>query len=76
MQRIHAQGRRLEVGFGWLRRGSRARRRDLAYLEHPGGGAGFWTLMRIYPAKRTAVVTMGNATSYDHDRIAEVVTAG
>ena len=76
MQRIQAQGRRLEVGFGWLRRGSRARRRDLAYLEHPGGGAGFWTLMRIYPAKRTAVVTMGNATSYDHDRIAEVVTAG
>lgn len=73
MQRIHAHGRGLEAGFGWLRRGSRRRRRELTHLEHPGGGAGFWTLMRIYPAKRTAVVTMGNATSYDHDRIAKVV---
>ena len=68
MQTIHARGRKLDVGFGWYRRGATRRRAD--YLEHLGGGGGFWTMMRIYPERRLGVVSMGNVTRYDHERIA------
>jgi CubicO group peptidase (beta-lactamase class C family) len=73
MQVIQARGRRLDVGFGWFRRG--AKRRSVDYVEHLGGGGGFWTMMRIYPQRGLGIVTMGNATSYDHERIASAVVA-
>ena len=38
-----------------------------------GGGAGFWNCMRVYPDDGLGVVIMGNATSYDHNTIAESV---
>jgi CubicO group peptidase (beta-lactamase class C family) len=66
MQQIISHGRRIEVGLGWFRRGTRP---DGDFVEHLGGGAGFWTCMRIYPARGIGVVVMGNATSYDHDTI-------
>jgi CubicO group peptidase (beta-lactamase class C family) len=66
MQKIISNGRHLEVGLGWFRRGA-----DPAadFVEHLGGGAGFWNCMRIYPARDFGFVVMGNATSYDHDAI-------
>ena len=69
MQTIHASGRKLEVGFGWFRRGKDTAGRA-SHLEHLGGGGGFWNMMRIYPERQTGVLTMGNATSYDHALIA------
>ena len=69
MQKIQARGRKLEVGFGWFRRG-RAKSRDKDHLEHLGGGGGFWSMMRIYPERRVGVLAMGNATSYDHETVA------
>jgi CubicO group peptidase (beta-lactamase class C family) len=66
MQTIITRGRRLEVGLGWFRRGAPP---DADFVEHLGGGAGFWNCMRIYPARGLGVVTMGNATSYDHDAV-------
>ena len=66
MQTIISRGRRLEVGLGWFRRGPH---RDLDYVEHLGGGAGFWNCMRVYPEHDRGVVVMGNATSYDHNAI-------
>jgi CubicO group peptidase (beta-lactamase class C family) len=74
MQTIRASGRGLDVGFGWFRRGSdRISGRD--HLEHLGGGGGFWNMMRIYPERRLGVLAMGNATSYDHQQVAEAALA-
>ena len=66
MQTIKTSGRRLEVGLGWFRRGTQPRP---GFVEHLGGGAGFWNCMRIYPARGLGCVVMGNATSYDHGSI-------
>ncbi len=66
MRTISAEGKKIEVGLGWFRRG-RNPGRD--YVEHLGGGAGFWNCMRLYPDRGIGIVIMGNATSYDHDSI-------
>jgi CubicO group peptidase (beta-lactamase class C family) len=73
MQGIQARGRKLDVGFGWYRRGGD--RRSASHLEHLGGGGGFWTMMRIYPDRRLGIVAMGNVTGYDHELIAAAVTS-
>jgi CubicO group peptidase (beta-lactamase class C family) len=70
MRHISASGKKLQVGLGWFRRG---RHPDTAFVEHLGGGAGFWNCMRIYPDLDIGVVMMGNATTYDHDSIARAV---
>jgi CubicO group peptidase (beta-lactamase class C family) len=72
MQTRKASGRRLDVGIGWFRRGGD--RTSGEFWEHLGGGGGFWSMMRIYPARRIGVLTMGNATRYDHDAVAASVT--
>jgi len=68
MQTVQATGRKLDVGYGWFRRG--ADRAEGDFWEHLGGGGGFWSMMRIYPRDGVGVVTMGNVTSYDHDAVA------
>jgi CubicO group peptidase (beta-lactamase class C family) len=68
MQTIQASGRKLDVGFGWFRRG--ADRSGADWVEHLGGGGGFWNMMRIYPGRRSGVLAMGNATNYDHNLVA------
>jgi hypothetical protein len=70
MRRSIASGRKLQVGLGWFRRG---RRPDPRFVEHLGGGAGFWSCMRIYPDHGFGVVIMGNATAYDHHAIVEAL---
>jgi hypothetical protein len=54
--------------LGWFRAGE-ARQKRPAFVEHLGGGAGFWNVMRIYPEESLGVVIMGNTTSYDHESI-------
>jgi CubicO group peptidase (beta-lactamase class C family) len=71
MQTISAKGRKLDVGLGWFRRHSDPDSSE-RYLEHLGGGGGFFNMMRIYPDRGLGIVTMGNATSYDHNRVAAV----
>ena len=68
MRSIRASGRRLDVGYGWFRRG--ADRVGGEFWEHLGGGGGFWSMMRLYPTRGLGVITMGNATRYDHAAIA------
>ncbi len=68
MQTIQARGRGLDVGYGWFRRG--ARRANASHLEHLGGGGGFWNMMRIHPGLGVGVLSMGNATRYDHESLA------
>jgi CubicO group peptidase (beta-lactamase class C family) len=70
MQTPRASGRKLDVGFGWYRRG--AARAQQGFWEHLGGGGGFWNMMRIYPDGGIGVLSMGNATRYRHERVAEI----
>jgi CubicO group peptidase (beta-lactamase class C family) len=65
MRRLDARGRRLDVGLGWYRR--RADRGN--FVEHLGGGAGFWNVMRLHPDTGRGFVAMGNATRWEHQRL-------
>jgi len=73
MQTIQARGPRMDVGFGWYRRGRSRSGAD--FVEHLGGGGGFRTLLRIYPRRGLGVVAMGNASTYDHQAIAAAAVA-
>jgi hypothetical protein len=42
---------KLDVGYGWFRRG--AHRAEAEFWEHLGGGGGFWNMMRIYPGRNS-----------------------
>jgi hypothetical protein len=44
--------------------------RAAGYVEHLGGGAGFFDVLRTYPERAIGVVAMGNATKYDVKRVA------
>jgi len=66
MRTIVARGKGFHAGLGWYRRGSGP---DDGYVEHLGGGAGFWNCMRLHERDGIGVVVMGNATSYDHEMI-------
>jgi CubicO group peptidase (beta-lactamase class C family) len=72
MQQISARGDKLDVGLGWFRRHSDAAG-IRAYLEHLGGGAGFFNDMRIYPEESLGIVVMGNSTSYEIERIVQAL---
>ena len=72
MQQISARGNKLDVGLGWYRQHSNSIGNRI-FLEHLGGGAGFFNDMRIYPAESLGIVVMGNSTKYDVERIIEAV---
>ena len=72
MRTIVAEGRRIEVGMGWFRRG---KVRSADFVEHLGGGAGFWNCLRVYPEAGVGAIVMGNATSYDHNSIVDAALA-
>ena len=74
MQRIVARGGKRDFGLGWFRSPEAAERRP-AFVEHLGGGAGFWNVMRVYPEESLGVVVMGNTTSYDHGSICDAVVS-
>ena len=73
MQRVTPRGGKRDFGLGWFR-SHEAKERRLAFVEHLGGGAGFWNVMRVYPEESLGVVMMGNRTSYDHESILEAIT--
>jgi CubicO group peptidase (beta-lactamase class C family) len=71
MRTIRVQGKRYDLGLGWFRPvGDRGA--DPPFVEHLGGGAGFFNVMRLYPTAGVGAVVMGNATRYDIDRIASL----
>lgn len=72
MRRVSPKGGKRDFGLGWFRpRESRNGRP--AFVEHLGGGAGFWNVMRVYPEESLGVVMMGNATSYDHESVLDAI---
>jgi len=56
-------------GLGWFvnRAGGRL------YLEHPGGGPGFATLMRLYPNEGLGIAILANGTDLDGAGIANLL---
>ncbi len=48
------------------------RRANPPLVQHLGGGAGFHTLMRLYPTEGGGAVVIGNATAYDADTVAQL----
>jgi CubicO group peptidase (beta-lactamase class C family) len=64
MRALTVLGPPLDVGLGWYRPTGRT-----GFVEHLGGGSGYFTVMRLYPERGLGVVTMGNATRYDHEEI-------
>ncbi|HUK62357.1 MAG TPA: serine hydrolase domain-containing protein [Dongiaceae bacterium] len=71
MRVIASPGDRFDLGLGWFRP---ANRRGVApaFVEHLGGGAGFYNVMRLYPDRGIGIAIMGNATSYDLDALADL----
>ena len=74
MQRITPRGGKRDFGLGWFRSREAAQRRP-AFVEHLGGGAGFWNVMRLYPDKSLGLVVMGNTTSYDHESVCDAIVS-
>ena len=74
MRRIVPRGGKRDFGLGWFR-SHEAREQRPAFVEHLGGGAGFWDVMRIYPEESLGVVVMGNITSYDHESICDAIVS-
>lgn len=74
MRQITVPGRRYDLGLGWFRP-AKHRRADPPFVEHLGGGAGFFNLMRIYPSRRVGVVVMGNVTRYNIDAVARLAAS-
>jgi CubicO group peptidase (beta-lactamase class C family) len=72
MQRITPRGGKRDFGLGWFRSHEAVQQRS-AFVEHLGGGAGFWNVMRIYPEESLGVVMMGNTTRYDHESILDTI---
>jgi len=71
MREIRVRGKRYDLGLGWFRQ-AKHRDADPPYVEHLGGGAGFWNVMRVYPTRGIGVAVMGNATRYDVDEVARL----
>ena len=72
MQRVTPQGASGISGWAGSAR-TRLKKRRPAFVEHLGGGAGFWNVMRIYPEVSLGVVMMGNTTSYDHESVLDAI---
>jgi len=74
MRDIRVAGRRFDLGLGWFRP-AKSRNADPAFVEHLGGGAGFFNVIRIYPARKVGIAVMGNATKYDIDAVASLAVS-
>ncbi|GAA3561293.1 hypothetical protein GCM10022419_047430 [Nonomuraea rosea] len=69
MRRVAARGGPLDFGLGWYRPAGKGS----SFVEHLGGGSGFWNVIRLYPSAGLGVVVMGNTTRYHHEAIMAAV---
>jgi CubicO group peptidase (beta-lactamase class C family) len=56
-------------GLGWYVGESNGER----YIDHAGGGAGFATMMRLYPESNLGIVVLVNSTDLDRDGLVELI---
>jgi CubicO group peptidase (beta-lactamase class C family) len=71
MRRIDLQGKRVDLGLGWFVP-AKGRDAEPPFVEHLGGGAGFFNVMRLYPSLGVGAIVMGNSTKYDVDSVADL----
>lgn len=71
MSHINQPGKRYDLGLGWFTP-AKSRAAQPAFVEHLGGGAGFFNLIRMYPSAGVGIVVMGNATRYDIEVLARL----
>lgn len=69
MRRTVARGGPIDVGLGWFRPSGQ----QATFVQHLGGGSGFFSVMRIYPDQDVGVVMMANTTRYDYDAILDAI---
>jgi CubicO group peptidase (beta-lactamase class C family) len=74
MRRIDMPGRRYALGLGWFVPADAVSTAP-PFVEHLGGGAGFFNVMRLYPTAGVGAVVMGNATRYPVDDVARLALA-
>ena len=77
MREISHPGKQFDLGLGWFRPhgdGAGAESSE-PFVEHLGGGAGFWNVMRVSPRAGIGVAVMGNATKYDVHGVAALATS-
>jgi CubicO group peptidase (beta-lactamase class C family) len=67
MQQITPRGGGRDFGLGWFR--THSGDASSSFVEHLGGGSGFFSVLRLYPHQRLGIALMGNATRYDHEKI-------
>ena len=73
MQQIDLRGKPYDLGLGWFRPFAE---RDAPWVEHFGGGGGFWNVLRVYPERELGVAVMGNTTHrWDVDTVASTLAA-
>ena len=71
MRQISTTGRTYDLGQGWYRSPEHRSGAD-TYVEHLGGGGGFFNVMRIYPENGVGVVMMSNTTTrFPHHHLLE-----
>ena len=58
-------------GLGWAVRREGGR----LHVQHPGGGPGFATLMRLYPEERLGIVALANGTDLDYEGLADLLAS-
>ena len=69
MAHVTTPGKPYDLGLGWFRHHSAG---DPSHVEHLGGGAGFWNVIRLYPEREMGVVIMSNTTRrWDIERLAD-----
>jgi len=71
MRHIDKRGRRFDLGLGWFVPANR-REASPPFVEHLGGGAGFFNVVRMYPTVGVGAVVMGNSTKYGIDSVAKL----
>jgi hypothetical protein len=71
MHHITPRGGPLDFGLGWFRHHDN--RRTSTFVEHLGGGSGFFSVLRLYPGRRLGIALMGNTSRYNHEMILTAV---
>jgi CubicO group peptidase (beta-lactamase class C family) len=72
MREITCPGRPYDQGLGW---GRPHGEQGAGFVQHFGGGAGYWNLLRLHESGE-GVVLMGNSTRWDADGLARRLVAG
>lgn len=74
MRQITVPGRRYDLGLGWFRPASQ-RDADPPFVEHLGGGAGFFNLIWICSTRGVGIAVMGTVTKYPLDAVVRLALA-